>query len=296
MHIKYFHILFFSKKKNLMTKHIGNLHKMATTLANPVQYNLKLQEDIISINAMIGKNIYITFQNVINCKRCGRKTSKSFAQGFCFPCFKNAPENAPCIIHPEKCEGHLGKGRDPEWEQKHHVQDHIVYLAVSSGLKVGVTRSTQVPTRWIDQGAWKAIALAKTPNRYLAGSIEVALKEHVSDKTQWQKMLKNEIPEGIDLAAEKEKMHALLPTDLQMYYAKNNDVTEINYPVLQYPTKVKSLTLDKTPTIQNTLVGIKGQYLLFEDGSAFNVRRHTGYLVEIKIGETANLTEQGSLF
>ena len=218
-------------------------------------------------------------------KYVDEKTKKSFAQGFCFPCFKNAPENSPCIIRPELCEGHLGKGRDAEWEENHHVQPHVVYLALSSGLKVGVTRGNQVPTRWIDQGATQAIRLAETPHRQLAGAIEVVLKDYMSDKTNWQRMLKNQIAEGIDLLKEKQKAKALLSGDLQQYISEKNDVFTFNYPVDSYPLKVKSVNFDKLPEIEGKLKGIKGQYLIFMDNRVLNIRRHTGYFITLSIEE-----------
>ncbi len=258
----------------------GNLKKMLTQYGEPVQYRLSLGEEEVDMNALIGKPLSWKYEGRINCKSCGKKTNKSFGQGFCFPCFRDAPESSPCIINPEQCEGHVGGGRDPEWEKKHHVQPHVVYLALSSGLKVGVTRKDQVPTRWIDQGASQAIKLAETPYRKLAGDIEVALKDHLSDKTNWQRMLKNEIATHIDLLAEKEKAKALLAPEFQQYYSENNDIWSINYPVQQFPLKVKSINLDKVPEGEATLVGIKGQYLIFDDMRVMNIRKHTGYWVE----------------
>ena len=151
----------------------GNLRKMASSYADPIEYRLKLGEEEITVNQLIGKPVKINYTGRINCINCGRVTKKSFAQGFCYPCFMNAPQNAECIVRPELCEAHIGKGRDPDWEEDNHNQPHVVYLAISTGIKIGVTRSTQVPYRWIDQGAWKAVKLAETENRYQAGLIEV---------------------------------------------------------------------------------------------------------------------------
>ncbi|WNJ16804.1 DUF2797 domain-containing protein [Pontibacter sp. G13] len=259
----------------------GNLRKMAVELGDPVAYQLNLGESQLDMNSVIGKPISLRFTGDIHCKICGAKTKKSFGQGFCYKHFVSAPENSECIIRPELCRGHLGEGRDPEWELAHHVQPHVVYLAVASGLKVGVTRDTQVPTRWIDQGAWKAIKLCETENRYQAGQVEVALKEHISDKTHWQKMLKNVLAEDIDLEMEKSRMEELLPRDMQDWISDDDDITEISYPVLAFPTKVKSLNLDKVPEVSGTLAGIKGQYWIFDDGRVLNIRKHTGYFVEI---------------
>lgn len=260
---------------------VGNLHKMRTILTEDVQYSLNLSEDV-SMNDFIGNDITLEWHGIINCEKCGNITNKSFGEGFCYGCFTSAPEAAECIIRPELCRAHLGQGRDPEWEQAHHNQPHVVYLAASSAIKVGITRSVQVPTRWIDQGASSAIRLAETANRYEAGLIEVALKDLFTDKTNWRKMLKNEIDESIDLEEAKWELEEQLPSDIMGQFSENDEVIEINYPVLQYPDTVKSLSFDKVPIIKGRLMGIKGQYLLFENGEVLNIRKHTGYRVEIR--------------
>ena len=258
----------------------GTIEKMSTQLEKVVKYTLVLGEDSIVMNDLVGKPISLKYLKQINCINCGRITPKSFAQGLCYPCFSKSPENSDCILRPELCRGHLGEGRDIQWELEHHVQPHYVYLAQSSHTKVGVTRSSQVPTRWIDQGASRALIMAETPNRYLAGCIEVALKSIFSDKTDWRKMLKNEInlddlDEKLQLAIES------LPMDLQEFAVYDAEPVNIDYPVLQFPTKVTSLSFDKQDLIESTLLGIKGQYLLFEGGQVINLRSASGYLVEL---------------
>jgi hypothetical protein len=253
---------------------------MNTSLEESIEYRLSLSEDI-RMNDFIGANLRIAFTGTINCSNCKKVTKKSFGQGFCYNCFATAPQAAECILRPELCRAHLGEGRDPEWEEKHHNQPHIVYLAASSAIKVGITRADQVPTRWIDQGATAAVILAETPNRYEAGRIEVAMKAMYTDKTHWQKMLKNDIDESIDLLEEKWSLEEQLPGDILDFFSDDENLWELNYPVLEYPEKVKSLSLDKTPVVEGVLKGIKGQYLLFEGGQVFNVRKHTGYHVEI---------------
>jgi len=187
------------------------------------------------------------------------------------------------IIRPELSTAHLGiEDRDLEYEKEVQLKPHIVYLALSSNVKVGVTRKTQVPTRWIDQGASAAIRLAETPNRYESGRVEVALMEFFTDKTHWQKMLRNDIDESIDLVDEKWSLEEHLPTDIIAMFSENNEITQLNYPVLEYPEKVKSLSFDKSPIVSGKLVGIKGQYLLFAGGEVINIRRHTGYYVNMK--------------
>ena len=266
----------------LTMRYNGTLLKMETKLVNPIEYELPIGDELIYMNPLIGKYIALKWLKEIYCVACGRKTNKSFAQGFCYPCFLNAPETSECIFRPELCRAQDGIARDMEWAENHCLQDHIVYLAISSGIKVGVTRSGQIPTRWIDQGAWQAIKLAKIPNRYTAGLIEVALKEHISDRTNWQRMLKNQLIEGVDLTVAKKDMIAHLPSDLQNYISEENDITEINYPVNEYPEKVKSLSFDKLEEITGRLWGVKGQYLIFDDGTVLNMRKHTGYMVELE--------------
>ena len=261
----------------------GSFRKMHVELDNPVRYSLLLNEEKIELNPLIGSHIKLSFMGDIFCIACGRKTNKSFAQGFCYPCFINAPETSECILRPQLCQAHEGIARDMEWAERHCLQDHFVNLAISSSVKVGVTRSTQIPTRWIDQGAWQAIKFAKTPNRYIAGLIEVALKEHISDRTQWQRMLKNQLVEGVDLRDKKNEMLGYISNELQKYACDDNDITEIIYPVEEYPEKVKSLSFDKLNEIEGRLWGIKGQYLMFDDGTVLNIRKHNGYKVSLEI-------------
>jgi len=267
----------------LTMRYNGTLLKMETKLANPIEYELPIGDELVYMNQLIGKYIAFKWLKEIYCVVCGRKTNKSFAQGFCYPCFLNAPETSECIFRPELCQAQDGVARDMEWAENHCLQDHIVYLAISSGIKVGVTRSGQIPTRWIDQGAWQAIKLAKIPNRYTAGFIEVALKKHISDRTNWQRMLKNQLIEGVDLTVTKKTMAAHLPSDLQNYISEDDDITEIHYPVNEYPDKVKSLSFDKLEEITGRLWGVKGQYLIFDDGTVLNMRKHTGYLVDLEV-------------
>jgi len=267
----------------LTMRYNGTLLKMETKLEKPVEYELPIGDELVYMNNLIGKYIVFKWEKEIYCVACGRKTSKSFAQGFCYPCFLSAPETSECILRPELCQAQDGIARDMDWAENHCLQDHFVYLAISSGVKVGVTRSAQIPTRWIDQGAWQAIRLAQTPNRYTAGLIEVVLKQHISDRTQWQRMLKNQLIEGVDLKEKKKEMIAHLSPELQDYESEENEITEINYPVNEYPEKVKSLSFDKLEEITGRLWGVKGQYLIFDDGTVLNMRKHTGYMVELEV-------------
>lgn len=259
----------------------GNLHKMRAVLANPVEYHLSLGETEIEMNNLIGKEIRLRYLGQINCIKCGRKTSKSFAQGFCYPCFRSAPEAEECVLRPELCRAHLGIARDMNYAKEHCLIDHFVYLSFTSGVKVGVTRYTQIPTRWIDQGAIAAIPVAKTPNRYTAGLIETVLKKYFADKTNWRTMLRG-VEMKIDLIEEKKKIRSYLPSELLPYFMEENNYNEIHFPIKNTPEKITSISLDKTSYISDILLGIKGQYLIFRENSVLNIRTYGGYFVELE--------------
>jgi hypothetical protein len=262
-----------------------------------VQYTLLDKEHPLIMNEMLAKKIHLKHTGAKICWICRAQVKKFYGQGFCYPCFIKAPENSECIIRPELCRGHEGQGRDPEWESKKHVQPHVVYLALTSAVKVGVTAKVSTKSRWIDQGAWKAVVLAEMPNRYLAGRLEVALKEYMTDRTNWRKMLKNEMNTTINLAAFKEEILSKVPDDLKEFIVRDQDVLEINYPVKSYPVKVTSLNFDKTPEIEGVLKGIRGQYLIFAEGRVLNIRKFTGYEVELELAEGPQTkTEQLTLF
>ena len=260
----------------------GNILKMRTELATQLNYFLPVGQNEIAMNDLIGNEISMNFTGQINCISCGKQTKTSFGQGFCYNCFQTAPEASESVVRPELSKAHLGIARNMEWAVKHDLIDHYVYLAVSGDVKVGVTRHHQIPTRWIDQGASSAIKLATTPNRHIAGIIEVFLKKHFTDKTNWRTMLKNEIAENINLVNEKEKVYNLLPSELRKYFEPDNEVIEIVYPINSFPKNIKSVGFDKTPKIEGLLTGIKGQYLIFQDDSVLNIRKHNGYFLQIK--------------
>ena len=254
----------------------GVLTKMQTEYGDPIQYYLVFEDSFLNVNQLLGKDISIDFLGY-QCLNCGKK-KKIFRQGFCYDCFYSSAAVGDWIMKPELSTAHLDiEDRDLEYEKRVQLQPHIVYLALSSEVKVGVTRGTQMPTRWIDQGANEAIAIVEVPNRYLAGITEVALKNHFTDKTNWRKMLTNDILEGVDLEEVKWELEETLPSDLSQYLSENNDITEINYPVLKYPTKVTSVNLEKIPKFRKKLMGIKGQYFIFDDNTVINIRKYTGH-------------------
>lgn len=259
----------------------GVLTKMETEYGNPIQYFLVFENDFLNMNQLLDKTIKISFVKY-QCLNCGLNKPK-YRQGFCKSCFFEVPQAADWIMRPELSTAHLGKeDRDLEFEKKAQLQPHIVYLANSSNVKVGVTRKTQVPTRWIDQGAHEAIEIVEVPNRYLAGVTEVALKAHVSDKTNWRTMLKNEVQDE-NLLDWRARLKDFIPEEAKAYYLDNNSETNLEFPVTKYPLKPKSLNLEKTPEYTGKLVGIKGQYLIFEDETVFNIRSNEGTVVGIDI-------------
>lgn len=259
----------------------GVLTKMQTEIGNPIQYYLVFENSFLNVNQLIGKETEIVFQGY-KCLNCG-KQKKIFRQGFCYDCFMTSPAVGDWIMKPELSTAHLDiEDRDLVYEKKVQLQPHVVYLALSSEVKVGVTRKTQVPIRWIDQGAVQAVPIVEVPNRYLAGITEVALKNHFVDKTAWQKMLKNEVL-PVDLLMERKKTFDWLPDEVKPHFAPEQQVIDLYYPVVDYPKKISSLNLDKTPSYAGKVSGIKGQYLLFEDGTVFNVRSSEGYVVKISL-------------
>lgn len=260
----------------------GVLSKMQTEFGDPIQYYLVFENSFLNMNQLLNKELEINFEGY-QCLNCGKK-KKIFRQGFCYECFYSSPAVGDWIMKPELSTAHLGiADRDLAYEEQVQLQPHIVYLALSSEVKVGVTRKTQVPTRWIDQGASQAISIVEVPNRYLAGITEVALKSHYTDKTNWRKMLQNDIVH-LDLIAERLKLENLIPAEVQEYFhVEKNDLYEMHFPVLNYPKKVNSLSLEKTHNFKGKLAGIKGQYLIFEDGTVFNIRSFEGYVVRLEV-------------
>jgi Protein of unknown function (DUF2797) len=266
----------------------GYTEKMRTQLSDPVQYQLLLNDESIALNPLLGKAIKLRFTGKIACVHCHKPTKKSFNQGYCYPCFIRLAQCDMCILKPETCHYHLGTCREPEWGENFCFQPHIVYLANSSGIKVGITRQTQTPTRWIDQGAVQALPVFRVGSRYMAGLIEVVLAQHISDKTSWQKMLKSQ-PESIDLIAQRDLLLALCEPELttiqQQFPAvlfetlTNELMVDIQFPIDHYPKKLKSFNFDKEPEAAGILQGIKGQYLLLDTG-VLNIRKFTGYELE----------------
>lgn len=274
----------------------GKIRKMMTDLSDTVQYRLPLiQSDnstalFVDMNKLIGKKIKLTYHGEIICTACGSKTKKSYSQGHCYMCMKSLPECDMCIMKPETCHYAEGTCRDSDWGDEFCMQKHYVYLANSSGIKVGITRGTQVPTRWMDQGAVQALPIFEVKNRLMSGLLEVIIKKHVSDRTDWRKMLKGIIAE-VDLKQYRDDIVQASADEIAALKQEHGEdaltalneaeLVDINYPVQQYPEKVKSFNFDKTAEIEGVLQGIKGQYLILDTG-VLNMRKFTGYNVSLE--------------
>ena len=263
---------------------------MQSAIGDPVRYSLELGNRSVSLGEYLGQRLSIEYLQKIECIHCGRVTRKSFNQGFCYPCFINLAQCDRCVMSPELCHFHLGTCREPEWGLDNCMRPHIVYLSNTSSVKIGITRESQVPTRWIDQGAVRAMPIFRVSKRYYAGLIEAAFKQHVSDRTNWRNMLKNQV-EDIDLYEVFESLWALVKPGLPAEViddleeiATPDAAVDLNYPALAYPSKVTSFNLDKQPLVEGRLDAIKGQYLIL-DGGVINIRKYGGYLVKLECGD-----------
>ena len=250
--------------------------------AGVVDYALHMGLSTVPLNERIGGPFTIRFTGARTCMSCGKRVKKFYGQGLCYPCLMNAPEASECIVRPELCRAHLGEGRDPAWEKDHHMTEHFVYLSQTGGIKVGVTRSTQIPVRWIDQGAVLAVLIARTPYRQLAGAIEVDLKRTLADMTDWRKMLQQVVPDPSALLAARDAAVAGIDPELKAYMLAAEEPRTLVYPLREMLPKITSVSFEKLPEITGTLLGIKGQYLVWKDGRVFNVRNHSGYHAEIE--------------
>ncbi|TVU88566.1 DUF2797 domain-containing protein [Vreelandella titanicae] len=270
----------------------GCLSKMAAALPSrqdeQVDYHLRAGDHRVALNERIGEPLSLRWTGAIACTHCGRATKKSFAQGHCYPCFKRLAQCDTCIMKPETCHFFQGTCREPEWGERHCFQPHIVYLANSSGLKVGITRKTQMPTRWLDQGAIQALPILEVDTRQQSGFVEMLFKEQVADRTNWRAMLKGDV-ETMDLSAERDRLLTLLADGLNQLRETHGAEAirtleaapqHFHYPVSVFPKKVVSHNFDKQPLVEGVLHGIKGQYLILDSG-VINLRKFTGYEIQV---------------
>lgn len=269
----------------------GNLRKMVSELdkdTNQVTYSLPVGEQLLPLNDLIGRELTLEYSGNIHCQSCNRKTKKSFSQGYCYPCMQKLAACDMCIMKPETCHHAQGTCREPQWGEDNCMVPHYVYLANTSGLKVGITRHSQVPTRWVDQGATQALPIFKVQTRLQSGLVETALAEFIADKTNWRAMLKGDNPD-IDLKAKAEELIPQIEArldEVKLQYGEDavekldDELVDLEFPVSEYPTKITSFNFDKNPVVTGTLKGIKGQYLIFDTG-VINIRKFTSYEVTV---------------
>lgn len=263
----------------------GIVQKLKSQLNTPIEYSLPIGNEILPLNSLLGKNLSFDFSGNIFCNNCGKKTKKSYQQGYCFMCATTLARCDLCIVRPERCHFHLGTCREPDWAETHCMIPHIVYISNTSHLKVGVTRETQVPTRWIDQGATQALKIARVPSRFQAGLLEMALSKQISDKTDWRAMLKGD-NQPLDLHAHYKALNTNMDHEPRFNNAGIEWLTDapltLQYPILEYPEKVKSISVEKEKIFSTILLGIKGQYLILEKG-VLNVRNLNGYELKLSL-------------
>jgi hypothetical protein len=262
----------------------GYLRKMRAENGTPVQYQLRLDDHSVPLNSLLGTSIQLHFTGIIRCVHCSRSTKKSFNQGYCYPCFRKLAACDSCIVSPEKCHFHLGTCREPAWGETNCMMDHLVYLAHTSGPKVGITRITQAPTRWLDQGAVAAVPMLRVGSRYLSGLVERTFAKAISDRTQWRAMLKPQ-PE-VDLMPMRDTLLQNFRAELERFQSEHGlqslhlleeqTAEQFEYPILSWPDKIMAINAEQHPDVSGTLLGIKGQYLLLDTG-VINLRKYGGY-------------------
>ncbi|MCP8631713.1 DUF2797 domain-containing protein [Pseudomonas mosselii] len=268
----------------------GSLSKMAVRLDAPVvQYSFRLDDTEVPVNPLIGQAIRLEYLGAIHCTHCGKRTKTSFSQGYCYPCMTKLAQCDVCIMAPEKCHYDAGTCREPSWGEQFCMTDHVVYLANSSGIKVGITRATQLPTRWLDQGASQALPIMRVATRQQSGLVEDVLRSQVPDRTNWRALLKGDA-EVLDLPAIREQIFDACADGIRGLQERfglqaiqplpDAEVVQMRYPVEAYPKKIVSFNLDKDPVVEGTLLGIKGQYLIFDTG-VINIRKYTAYQLAV---------------
>ncbi|WP_238067455.1 DUF2797 domain-containing protein [Pseudomonas shirazica] len=268
----------------------GSLSKMAVSLQAPVvQYSFRLDDTQVPVNPLIGQRLRLEYLGAIHCSHCGKRTKTSFSQGYCYPCMTKLAQCDVCIMAPEKCHYDAGTCREPSWGEQFCMTDHVVYLANSSGIKVGITRATQLPTRWLDQGASQALPIVRVATRQQSGLVEDLLRSQVPDRTNWRALLKGDAEE-LDLVAIREQVFDACADGLRELQGRfglqaiqplaDAEVVQMKYPVEAYPSKIVSFNFDKDPVVEGTLLGIKGQYLIFDTG-VINIRKYTAYQLAV---------------
>ncbi|MBL97720.1 MAG: hypothetical protein CMF52_07885 [Legionellales bacterium] len=263
----------------------------------PLRYALCFEDhETVPLNCLIGRSITVRYLDHMQCTYCKRRIKKTYNNGFCFLCFRRLARCDSCIVRPELCHFHLGTCREPDWGSRVCMQRHIVYLSFTSHVKVGITRAANVPRRWYDQGAMVALPIYQVPTRRVSGYLEVALKAYFKDKTQWRQMLQTQhcavdLRQSIQSVIDQGALNRYIdeeplfkdgpPVPVYSHY----EPEVISYPMHDVPSPLKAINLEKTPEFTATLLGMKGQYLIF-DQAVFNVKKYAGYRIECSVASS----------
>lgn len=265
----------------------GRLRQLAASPGRPVRYRIELDEGdershALGLNSLLGGSLQITFTQSISCCYCGAGTPRSYGGGYCYDCFRTLARCDLCVVSPDRCHFAAGTCREPQWGQAFCMQPHVVYLANSSGPKVGITRQGGELTRWIDQGARQGLVVATADTRRQAGLLEVAIARQINDRTDWRALLHRDT-RPIDLPALRDSLRPRTALPAGTAWVEDGIVQTVVFPVAAYPRRLVQLDFESGGALGGRLLGIKGQYLLFEHG-AFNVRRYRGYHVRLEAG------------
>ena len=278
----------------LMIHSSGFLSRLQIHTSETLNYAFSLQgQHPISLNPLLGKSLSLNFSGKIQCIYCQRSIKKSFNKGYCFVCFKQLARCDQCIIKPELCHFHLNTCREPDWGKRVCMKNHIVYLSYTSGIKVGITRKANIPNRWYDQGATLALPIFEVNSRLLSGLLEVSLKAYFNDKTNWRKMLTHdhydtdlyEVASSLFSQLSMTELlsqHPQFKTAMPKALYNHNTPLKIHYPQIEKLDKISSFNAEKTPRVSGTLIGMKGQYLIFDTG-VINISKYQGYHVSFEV-------------
>ena len=281
----------------------GPLVKLVSAPTDPASYTLCVDTEpakTLPLNAVLGRGVEIRFLDRITCRYCASVTKKSYGEGYCYPCFKHLARCDLCVVSPDRCHYHLGTCREPTWGESFCMQPHRVYLANTTGPKVGITRAGHELVRWIDQGASQGLLMCAARTRRLAGLVEVSFAEHITDRTDWRRLVSRDTA-PVDLMGLREELKSKLgPLPEGVSWLQGQAPITLRYPMRRYGGKIRRLLLNKEPVVRGNLLGVKGQFLLFDHG-VFNVRQHTSYHVRVTVlnepvPESVDDCSQGELF
>jgi len=237
----------------------------------------------LHLNSYIGHTIVIDGPVYTRCLGCRSVYKKLYKRGYCYLCFNNLAVCDLCVLQPHRCHFHLNTCREPDWGIKHCFQPHYVYLSYTDKVKIGITRVHNLTTRMMHQGAIACLPVLLVPSRKIAGLIEISVKEHFSMTTAWKGMLNSRDVDADVLYASRDLFYREFDHNAYQHVIPTwyKDVIRISYPLsCDVTTSILQLP------IHDRLVGLKGMYMIFENG-VFNMRRLAGVTCEMTIFDDA---------